>query len=168
MRMNTLQKQAYIENELGYELRCLLGAATMWKIFKNDSAGFNVVIAMDSVFVHTRCLLSFFTKSSGHDITIDEFGTTTYTSTIFDTWENPLNRHVLHISKGRANPTNTQTNGHLNEQILSFSNEVLSLWDQFANDPAAASFSASIKKARADAIKAANDDAGGRIEPLFK
>lgn len=168
MQMTVSQKRQFIERELGYELRCLLGAATLWQILKNEGAGFNVVIAMDSVFVHTRTLFNFFTKSKGQDISISEFGPSPYQSTLFDLWENPLNRHVLHISKGRANPINTQTSGHLNEQVVLFANEILNLWDKFALDPAATNFASVIKQTRADAIKAANDDAEGKITPIFQ
>jgi hypothetical protein len=65
------QKRTFISEDLYYELRCLLGAATLWKAFKAQSKGFDVVVAMDSVFVHTRCLYKFFTQQqSSHDISI--------------------------------------------------------------------------------------------------
>lgn len=57
---------------------------------------------MDSAFVHARCLFNFFTEGKGgNDVSVTEFGPTApYSSAVYDDWQEPLNRHVLHIAKG--------------------------------------------------------------------
>ena len=168
MEMILEEKRRFIQTELCYELRCLLGAATVWQAFKDAGAGFDVVVAQDSAFVHARCLLNFFTSpKSGNDISIVEFGPKPYISPIYKKWEKPLNRHVLHIAKGRANPNNLKNGTHLNEQILDFANEILRLWEQFETDPSASDYATNLSKARQCAIQDAANDANGRTKPLF-
>ena len=156
------QKRDFITQDLYYELRCLLGAATLWQAFKTQHRGFDVVVAMDSAFVHTRCLYKFFTQQqSSNDISIVEFGTAAYSSTLFNTWEEALNRHVLHISKGRLNPTNTDNTTHLNEHVLDFANDIYKLWIKFENDPLASTFATELLDARIKAVQDASNDAIG-------
>lgn len=168
MKMTLEQKRSFIQTELCYELRCLLGAATVWQAFKDADAGFDVVVAQDSAFVHARCLFNFFTSlKSKNDISIVEFGPNPYESLVYQLWEEPLNRHVLHISKGRANPNNLKNDTHINEQILVFANEILRLWKQFEADPSASDYAANLSKARQCAIQHATNDANGRTKPQF-
>ena len=155
------QKRDFITQDLYYELRCLLGAATLWKAFKSQNRGFDVVVAMDSAFVHARCLYKFFTQQqSSHDISIVEFGATAYQSSLFDNWEKPLNRHVLHISKGRLNPTNTDSTTHLNEHIGDFASDIYKLWVKFESDPLASTFATELLDARTKAVQDSANDAG--------
>jgi hypothetical protein len=114
------EKKDFISENLYHELRCLLGAATLWEIFKRSDAGFDVATAMDSAFVHSRCLFNFFTDQGSNDVSLVEFGTARYDSPIFTKWGEPLNRHVLHMSKGRNNPTNVIDGAHLKEQVVVF------------------------------------------------
>src|SRR3974390_3908544 len=122
MALKAHEKSPFIRGELCHELRCLLGAATVWTAFSNARAGFDVVVAMGSAFVHARCLLNFFTiKKSGNDVSVTEFGPKAeYKSRVYDTWREPLNRHVLHIAKGRITPRNLGRSGHLNQQVKAF------------------------------------------------
>jgi hypothetical protein len=163
------QKRDFITKDLYYELRCLLGAATLWQAFKTQHRGFDVVVAMDSAFVHTRCLYKFFTQQqSSHDISIVEFGAAAYQSNLFDTWEKPLNRHVLHISKGRLNPTNTDSTTHLNEHVEDFANDIYKLWVKFENDPLASTFATELRNSRTKAVQDASNDASKhRVSPIF-
>jgi hypothetical protein len=168
MKMTLEEKRRFIQTELCYELRCLLGAATLWQAFKDADAGFDVVVAQDSAFVHARCLFNFFTSTkSGHDISIVEFGPEPYESSIYEMWKEPLNRHVLRIAKGRAKPSNLKKGRHINEQILVFANEILRLWEQFETDPSASDYATNLSKARQCAIQDAANDANGRTKPLF-
>jgi len=169
MALKADQKSAFIRNEICHELRCLLGAVTVWRAFSNAEAGFDVVVAMDSAFVHARCLFEFFTlKKSSNDVSVTEFGPTSpYQSTLYDAWCEPLNRHVLHIAKGRMTPNNLIASGHLNEQVEVFGEEVLSLWDRLIRDPAAAAFRADFQWTRDEAVKHAANDAGTRTNCIF-
>jgi Fe-S cluster biosynthesis and repair protein YggX len=163
------QKQAFLENELYHELRCLLGSATVWQIFKKTNAGYDVIVAEDSAFIHARTLFEFFTskKRNKNILRIVEFGPSKYRSSIYATWKPSLNRHVLHLNEKRLNPNNLKTDEHLSEQVEVFAREVLSLWKQFENDPEAASFRPILVRVRERAIADAKNDATGRIEPLF-
>jgi hypothetical protein len=168
-RMTEQQKRTFITEDLYYELRCLLGATTLWKAFKAQDRGFDVVIAMDAAFVHTRCLYKFFTQQqSSHDISITEFGAVAYSSMLFRAWEEALNRHVLHISKGRLNPTNTDSTTHLNEHVESFAKDIYKLWLKFENDPLASTFATELLDARTRAAQDADNDASKHgISPVF-
>jgi hypothetical protein len=163
------QKRTFINEDLYYELRCLLGATTLWEAFKAQHRGFDVVVAMDSAFVHTRCLYKFFTQQqSGHDISITEFGAAAYSSTLFSTWEEALNRHVLHISKGRSAPTNRDSTTHLNEHVEDFADDIYKLWVKFENDPLASTFATELLDARTKAVQDAGNDASKhKISPIF-
>src|SRR5262249_14950370 len=132
MALKSHEKSPFIRNELCHELRCLLGAVTVWEAFSKAQAGFDVVVAMDSAFVHARCLFNFFTlEKGGNDVSVTEFGPASpYSSAVYDSWREPLNRHVLHIAKGRTTPTNVVSSGHLNQQVGAFGHEVLGLWDK--------------------------------------
>jgi Fe-S cluster biosynthesis and repair protein YggX len=166
MKMTVQQKQAFITDNLYHELRCLLGAATLWQIFKDDGAGFHVVVAMDSAFVHSRCLFKFFTEArGGNDISVVEFGAGPYPSGPYKAWARSLDRHVLHISKGRVSPTNIRNRDHLNEQVEAFARDIVRLWETFESD--AGDYSAVLIAARNRAITDAANDAAGRISPLF-
>lgn len=163
------QKRVFLENELYHELRCLLGSATIWQIFKNKNAGYDVIVAEDSAFIHARTLFEFFTskKRNKNILRIVEFGPSKYRSNIYAKWKSSLNRHLLHLNEKRLNPNNLKVNEHLNEQVDVFAREILRLWDQFENDPAATLFQPALRKVRERAIADAKNDAAGRIEPLF-
>ena len=165
----TQDKQDYVADTLYHELRCLLGATTVWQIFKSQAAGFDVTVAMDSAFVHARNLYNFFTEpKGGNDISVTAFGPSApYPSTIYDTWREALHRQVLHVSKGRTSPTNLKDGAHLNEQVEVFARDILSLWCTFESDPAAANLRSVLKAARKRAIEDAANDSADRSEPLF-
>jgi hypothetical protein len=163
------EKAPFIREQLFHELRRLLGAATVWTAFSDAKAGFDVVVAEDSAFVHARCLFEFFThRKGGNDVSVTEFGPTApYTSPAYGRWCGPLNRHVLHIAKGRTTPSNLNSSGHLNEQVKVFADEILLLWDKLIGDPEAAAFKTDLEWARAEAVKDARNDAGTRTKPIF-
>lgn len=163
------QKQLFIEQELYHELRCLLGSATVWQIFKHQNAGYDVVVAEDSAFMHARTLFEFFTSDgkNKNNLRVIEFGAHKYKSNIYAKWKPSLNRHVLHLNEKRLNPNNLKADEHLSEQVEVFAREILRLWVQFENDPTAISFQHTLKSVRKRAIADAKNDATGRIDPLF-
>ena len=160
--------ESFVRENLHYELRCLLGATTVWRIFQKNKTGFDVIVAMDAAFVHARCLFAFFTKpKNGNDRSITEFGPNQYVSSLYNTWCGALNQHVMHINKGRAHPANVINGVHLNEQVEKFAREILDLWIKFENDPLAQIYSVALREAREEAIKHSKYDACRRINPLF-
>jgi hypothetical protein len=75
---------------------------------------------------------------------------------------------VLHISKGRLNPTNTDNATHLNEHVEDFATEIYKLWVKFENDPLAATFATELLNARTKAVQDADNDATSHsLTPLF-
>lgn len=134
--MNTQELKEFLDKDVAYELRCLLGAATVWQANRDHEKGFEVVVALDSALVHARCLFNFFTGNGHNDVSVQEFGHGPYPSALYEEWREPLNRHVLHISRGRLTPTNVGNNLHLNEMVIEFVNEMLDLWTRFEKDSA--------------------------------
>lgn len=165
--MTVADKKSFIETDLYYELRCLLGAATIWQALKETGVGFDVVIAMDSAFVHARCLFNFFTSGGSNDISIVEFGPQPYDSPTYDQWKEALHRHVLHVAKGRAAPANLIHGAHLNEQVLAFAHEGLRLWRDFEMDAAASEYAVVLKTVEDRALADAGNDARERTKPPF-
>lgn len=164
----------YIEQELYHELRCLLGAATIWQINKNDTTGFDATVAMDSAFVHARNLFIFFAptdedKKNKNNMKATEYGLpATYKSKVYSDNKEALNRHLFHLNLKRLKPTNTKNSGHINTKVLTFANEILELWVKFENEQSSKRYYAALREARRKAIEDAQNDATGRIEPLFK
>jgi hypothetical protein len=168
VKMTPDEKLDFINDALYHELRCLLGATTVWRAFQEARAGFDVVVAEDSAFVHARCLLNFFTSAtSGNDLSIAEFVPKEYVSPLYIQWKEALNRHVLHVGKGRMKPTNLKGGDHLSEQVEALAREVLRLWQQFETDPTASAYAVVLRAARERAIQDARNDAGERTNPLF-
>ena len=168
--MSPEDKEKFIKNELYHELRCLLGATTVWKIFSNAEKGFDVVVAQDSVLIHARTLFEFFDSRGENKATmrVDEFGVHDYASQIYNQWKIPINNHLMHLDERRLNPNNMKKKkGHLNEQLEVFTNEILRLWIRFENDPHAADFHDALEEARIRAVLDTKNDAAGRIDPLF-
>lgn len=168
--MDIDDKKKFIKNELYHELRCLLGATTVWKAFVNAEKGFDVVVALDSVLIHARVLFEFFDSRGEHKSTlrVDEFGATDFASQIYNQWKASINNHLMHLDARRLKPSNVKKKkGHLNEQPEVFANEILRLWTRFENDPGAADFHQILKEARSNAVLDAKNDARDRIEPLF-
>ena len=161
MRMANDQKLDFIKNELAYELRCLLGSEVVWRALRREDAGYGVIVAMDWVLVHSRCLFKFFTQShSTVDIALNDLvGMGPYTSPLFTTWEEPINRHVQHISGGRLNPHNIQGEDQLSELMSDFKNEIVTLWEKAEIDLGANDFGKAMEAARTEALKNIVDDA---------
>lgn len=164
------EKDRFIKEELYHELRCLLGAVTVWRIFMNESRGFDVIVAEDSSFVHARSLFEFFASSSKNKnlLKASEFGAKKYRSDVYTKWKMALNRHVLHLNAQRLSPKNMKGESHLSEQVESFAREILRLWVQFETDPRTEQFHEAFEVARLHAIADAQNDAGERIEPIFQ
>lgn len=169
MPLKESEKANFIQEALHHELRCLLGAATVWQAFCEANAGFDVIVAMDSAFVHARCLFTFFTEDKGgDDVSVTEFGPTApYASSMYDEWREPLHRHVLHVAKGRTTPSNLKAAGHLNQQVMPFAQEILRLWGSLERDSSARVYRPALEEARKEAVRHAKNDAGVRTTPPF-
>jgi hypothetical protein len=119
--------------------------------------------------MHARTLFEFFTSKGKNSniLRITEFGPRKYKSNVYAKWKVPLNRHVLHLNEKRLKPNNLQNGEHLSGQVGVFAKEVLRLWKQFENDPAAAAYRQVLKSVRERAMEDAKNDSKGRTEPLF-
>ena len=168
MTMTPAQKRTFIENDLYYELRGLLGSATIWRATQVEQAGFNIVVAMDAAFLHARNLFNFLAAATKNDSSVTEFGVPApYTSAVYSDWSGALHDHVVHVRPARLQPTNTVGGQHLNQQVEVFAREVLRLWILFESDPAASDFEPELRVAREQAIADSAEDAAGRITALF-
>ncbi len=165
------QKINFIENDLNYELRCLIGARAFWHSLKEFDAGFGVIIAMDSALVHTRNLFSFFTKNGKSDVSVVEYGgiSNKYNSQISTLWLETINRYVMHISPGRlVDGSNIKDEGQLSEQIDMFTDEILRLWNLFENDSDTHKYRKYISGTRERAFKDLGNDQVGYLAVLEK
>jgi|EndMetStandDraft_4_1072995.scaffolds.fasta_scaffold02414_12 hypothetical protein len=164
----------FIKQDLYHELRCLLGAATIWEIDKKQEAGFNVVVSMDSALLHARNLFIFFAptkndEANSNTLKVTAFGVKKeYDSQRYSVWKEALNRHLFHLDVNRMKPTNLKNSGHLNEQVIVFAQEILNLWKKFENDPDAIEFRDTLIAVRKRAIADAKNDTRNQIDPLFK
>jgi len=171
--MTPNEKDIFIEKELYHELRCLLGATTLWQTYKKGEMGFDVIVAMDSAFIHARNLFIFFAptkedKNNKNSIKVMEFGLLKpYSSNVYSDCKEALNRHLFHLNKKRLNATNLKKSGHINEKVEIFAKEVLLLWERFENDAQSSQYHEALKAARVRAIEDARNDAENRIESIF-
>jgi len=172
--MASVDPHDLISDTLYYELRCLLGSATLWDVWrKKPNSGYDVVVAMDSALVHARCLFEVMTKAakSQHDVSITELEVPARTSALYSrdsSWREPLNRHVMHASPGRSTPSNVIDGRHLNEMVINFALEVLTLWRQVESDIGDDDLRDLLAEKREQAIAdAANDAERHGAQPVF-
>jgi len=130
----------YLEH-LKYELRLLLGATKIVKTFEKEIGPMefkNIInYFKDSAYVHARNLFEFFMcdPKSTNDIKINEFAGHNFSIVDYEEWvetyaewKESLNRHVMHISPGRKNPTNSKDGVFLYDQLLHFVEDLENLW----------------------------------------
>lgn len=56
--MGGAEHRELISDTLYHELRCLLGSATLWHVWREKSdSGYDVIVAMDSALVHASMLV---------------------------------------------------------------------------------------------------------------
>lgn len=134
--LSTQEKENYIRKHLQHELRLMLSSAKLWQHLVDTESGFVINIARDSVCVHFRNLLKFFTVSgTSSDISVLNFGIReTYVSD-YKPWIGIIDEALLHISPKRAETkTRASTKRDLNSQIGNFRLEILELWQMFTKD----------------------------------
>lgn len=124
-------KVSYIRNHLQHELHFLLSAVELWRALKIEDAGFIVNIARDSVCVHFRNLIKFFTASGVNDVSITKFIDEPLMST-YKRWIDVIDEAILHLSPKRSNPKHPSNDSNdLNDQMENFRIEILRLWEEF-------------------------------------
>lgn len=131
--MTEKEKRNYLEKHIGEELRLLLSSVGVWKLLKEKEAGFIVNIARDSVCVHFRTLIKFFTTDdSGYDISVVKFGIEKPFDSEYKKWIGIIDEAILHIAYSRHNPRKpTNEANDINEQMDNFQKEILTLWEKF-------------------------------------
>jgi len=136
--------------DLEYELRMLLGADKMVSLSEEIGLGNQVNFFKDSVYLHARCLYTFFYKNrkKGHRFEMNEYESK---------WMKPLNEFVMHLDANgmRTGGLNVQENTHLNEKPHWFATDVVRLWsewiDNTTNEKLKRDLESSLSKAQADA-----------------
>lgn len=166
--MTPIEKETFIKEELYHELCCLLEATTTWQIYKENAAGCEVSIAMDSAFLHARNLFIFFAptsedKKNKNNIKMTEFGPKrTLQSLAYSQSKLALNRHLFHLSRKRLDPVNVKNSGHINEKVQLFADEILRLWQEFEKDEDLGDLREVAEDARLRAIQDAHNTAESR------
>lgn len=137
----------FIKNDLKDVLRWLLVSTALWEYYKkiDNNHGDEVSMAMHTNVISSRALFEFFTNKTrggrGNDAYATDLGIIKpYTSKFYiqgrrrRKWREAMNRHIGHISIGRATPTNVKGGQHLNTMMPEFRDEILRLWNKLEND----------------------------------
>lgn len=152
MALTPAEQTRFIKKDLYDLLKWLLVSTTLWEYYKNidNSHGEEVALAMHTNIVCSRALFEFFVGQSENDAHITDFGIPhPYTSRRYknnkppNAWKEPINRHVMHISLGRASihngrrgPTNVIGGKHLKNMMVEFRDEILRMWLKLEGDEA--------------------------------
>jgi hypothetical protein len=132
--MTEENKRLYLEKHIGEELRILLSSVNIWKLLKEKEAGFVVNIARDSVCVHFRTLIKFFTTNGGYDDSVINFGVEQPFNSEYTKLIGVIDEAILHIPLSRNSPRKPSNDSNdLNDQMENFQNEILRLWKEFAD-----------------------------------
>lgn len=152
--------------DLEYELRMLLGADKMVLLFEEKGVGNQVNFFKDSVYLHARCLYSFFYKNRGKLTNGLGFKMNEYESK----WMEPLNNFVMHINASgiRSGGGNVQNNTHLNQKTHWFAKDIVRLWSEWIDSTTDQTFKEILKKSLKTAQNDAENDYDGLLSKLEK
>lgn len=121
--------------DLGYELRMLLGASEVCKLAEQHNQGNIVNFFKDSVYVHARILYEFFTNNEPkHDASITQFNHPTIKARLYpDPLYDRLNRRVMHMSHNRSNNTTKEPpdSMQLNQQVQDIIDDISNLFQEW-------------------------------------
>jgi hypothetical protein len=132
----------YIDEHLRYELKYLLVGATTWSAVNDpDDRGPHaphlVVLALESVLVHTRVLYEFLHHEEGwadrspHSVTQSEF---------WASYKKPLHERVLHPSRRRPYAPGKMVGDDLKCRVVDFATDILTMWRDVAGQVAMRSY----------------------------
>ncbi len=128
--MNNKQKD-FLENDLFYELRMLLGAANMVKLFDEKDMGNPASLFRDSVYLHARNLYNFFEGCARHDASIHDFTSRVFNLGLYKKWRTALHNHVLHINEKRLKENNTIEGVPIDAMVQEFAKDIEQLWGEW-------------------------------------
>lgn len=143
--------------DLQYELRMLLGATGMCRLFDEQDLGNPVNYFKDAVYLHARNLYNFFGTSTRNDAHVKNFTQHAFDLSLYTAWSAALHNHVMHIKPGRINPNNVINGIHINEMIYEFTKDIESLWQDWVNHSGSVSKS-KLERILAIARKGAQED----------
>lgn len=157
------QNKTPLLEDIGYELRMLLGAAEVCKVAEQHNHDNIVNFFKDSAYVHARILYEFFTKNKPkHDASITQFKHPTIKSRLYP---NPLrdqiNRRVMHMSYNRTKNTTKEPLGdmQLNQQVQDFVDDISDLFQKWINTCTDSKLKDALTDLIEEAGKQASDDA---------
>jgi len=152
----TTEQELFLK-DLFHELRMLLGAAKMAKLFNENGMGNPENYFKDSVYLHARNLYNFFRGDARHDASVYDYVVHVFDVDLYIKWKNPLHNHVLHIKNTRTEANNEINGVHINTMIQAFANDIEKLWQNWIDvtiDP-------KTKKLLRDLLKEAQEQADG-------
>lgn len=153
--MNDKQRQ-FITNDLAdYELRQLLGAAQLVKLFDKKGMGNASSVLRDSVYLHARNLYNFFHGVARNDASIYEFTNHVFDVSFYIKWKNPLHNHVLHIKDSRTGPNNEIDGVHISAMVQEFASDLEKIWEDWVR----ITTDVELKKILQDGLVKARNDA---------
>lgn len=146
--------------DLEYELHLLLGAAkiiTALESKRPSIIGNNINYFKDAGYMHARNLYNFFSNKR-NDGKVNAYTQHSFNLSLYQQWEDPLHRHVLHIKAERNAPNNVINGVHINTKIPDFASDIEQLWQEWINVTNDATGQQELKNALAKAQKEAQDD----------
>lgn len=161
----------YIDEHLRYELKYLLVGATTWRAVhdpenRGPHAPHLVVLAMESVFVHTRVLYEFLHHEEGwagrspHSVTQSE---------LWATYKKPLHEKVLHPSPRRPYVPEAMVGDDLKYRVVDFATDILTMCRDVAAQVAMRSYKTTmIDASNAAVVDATSSASWFAIEPVFR
>lgn len=157
-------KNKCIIEDLGYELRMLIGAS---EIAEALDSGNQVNYVKDSVYLHARNLYNFFSSSARYDAKVSQFTNHIFDLSFYDLWKDPLHRHVLHIMDSRTSPNNVINGEHINEQTKNFAEDIKKLWNDWIDNTTDPALKSELEHSLNQAIEEAGNDLDG-LTAMFK
>jgi len=135
-------------------------------LFEEKNVGNQVNFFKDSVYLHARCLYSFFYKSRGKLTVGQGFEMNEYESK----WMEPLNNFVMHIDANgtRSGGGNVQDNTHLNQKTHWFASDIVRLWTEWIGSTTDQTFKVILETSLKTARKDAQNDYNGLLSKLDK
>ena len=97
-----IESDDFINLHLFYELRMLLGAAKMIKLFDENDMGNPSNYFRDSVYLHARNLYNFFDGEATYDSSIHTYVNYVFDVSLYIKFKSQLHAKVLHIGEPRV------------------------------------------------------------------
>ena len=162
------KQKIFIEEDLFYELRMLLGASKTTQLFDEKSMGNPTNFFKDSVYLHIRNLYNFFWGNANNDASVYDYIIHVFDVSLYIKWKKALHKHVLHIKNTRAKADNEVHGEHLNTMTQNFTSDIVNPWKEWIEVTTDKSIKALLEQTLEIAQKEAQDDYDSLKEKILE